>query len=87
MKSIRSAKVSLRNLRYDGFEIESVLPEWGVDEVRDRIWLTEEIPVFGVVRRELDGVVWELIDYVWKPGQRGGRKRAPGRDQSSEAPR
>ncbi len=75
LKSIRSATFTLRTRQYDGFEINSVLPAWGVDEVRDRVWLTGKIPVFGVVRRELDGVVWELIDYAWKLGQRGGQKR------------
>ena len=62
MKSVRSSKVSVGQNDYPGFVVEAVWPEWGLGEIKDRLWLTDRVPVFGLARRETEGAEWVLTD-------------------------
>ena len=58
----RSSKVSVGQNDYPGFVVEAVWPEWGLGEIKDRLWLTDRVPVFGLARRETEGAEWVLTD-------------------------
>ena len=69
LKSVRSSVVEVGRNAYPGFFVEAVWPEWGLDEVKDRLWLTDRVPVFGLARRETEGAEW-VLSAVTRPEKR-----------------
>jgi hypothetical protein len=77
VKTIRSAPVGLRYTFADGalqaqrvvpgFLIEAVIPRRSLTEVRERFWMTPDVPVFGVARWDRDDEALILIRH-----ERGG---------------
>jgi hypothetical protein len=62
LKSVRSGMVKVGRNDYAGFFVDAVWPEWGLEKVKDRVWLTDHVPVFGLARRETEGAEWVLIE-------------------------
>jgi len=62
LKTLASAPVALRRREVPGFLVEAVRPMFDVARVRDRYWLADAAPVFGLVRREdvAQGLAWVL---------------------------
>lgn len=57
IRGIRTAPVTVYRRQLPGFLVEAVIPRDGLAEVRERYWMTESVPVFGVAR-------WERPDEV-----------------------
>jgi hypothetical protein len=55
VKTIRSAKVHLFKEEVRGFLLEAVTPRVDLSDVSERFWITDRVPVFGVVRWERPG--------------------------------
>jgi len=68
VKSIEPATMTLKRREIPGFLVEAIQPRWSTAEVRDRLWFTDAVPIFGVLRRQRDGVEWNEVDM-----QRGHR--------------
>ena len=60
IRSIRTAPVRVFKRERPGFLVEAVIPREGLDQVRERYWMTESVPVFGVARCETPGEVLVL---------------------------
>jgi hypothetical protein len=59
--TLEPARVSYRGREREGFLADAVRPRWSLGEIRDRFWFWEGAPLFGVVRRESEGVRWNLV--------------------------
>ncbi|MGQ0614458.1 MAG: hypothetical protein ACT4PV_12045 [Planctomycetaceae bacterium] len=60
LKTLTSTPVVVRKREVIGFLVEAVRPMFSVEAVRDRYWFAEEAPVFGLARRETDGLAYVL---------------------------
>jgi hypothetical protein len=79
IRTIESEPVQVKRAGKDGFRVEAVRPRWGLAEVQDVYWLSDAVPVFGLVRREsrkgiphwFEGrpVIWELNDFQFPEGR------------------
>jgi hypothetical protein len=52
IRRIRTAPVTVRGRERPGFVVETVVPRDGLDRIRERYWMSEAVPVFGVARIE-----------------------------------
>ena len=52
VKSIGTATFNYRDETVNGFLIEAVIPRESLTEVKERLWIHDEIPLFGVARWE-----------------------------------
>lgn len=60
VRSIETVTMRVGKGERTGFLVEAVRPRWSLTEIRDRFWMREDVAVFGVARRESEGVVWTL---------------------------
>ncbi|MGH7162369.1 MAG: hypothetical protein ACREID_02710 [Planctomycetota bacterium] len=60
ISALQPARVVYRKRELPGFLVEAVRPRWSLTQVKDRFWLCDAVPVFGVARRESDGLEWTV---------------------------
>ncbi|MHC4550281.1 MAG: hypothetical protein ACYTEZ_16035 [Planctomycetota bacterium] len=61
VKTIRPAPVPFRKGEVAGFLVEAVVPRESLTEIKERFWITDAVPLFGVARWERDGEVLVVL--------------------------